>query len=55
MYNIYKDIDGDLDVYQYEIGDDYISVIFNNSSHPYKYSYAKTGKYHVEKMKDLAK
>lgn len=54
MFVDYKDIDGDSDIYQYEIGPDYISVKFNDNSTIYKYSYAKAGQYHVENMKRLA-
>lgn len=54
MFVNYKDIDGDSDVYQYEIGPDYISVKFNDNQKIYKYSYATAGKYHVENMKRLA-
>lgn len=54
MFVKYKNLDGDSDVHQYEIGPDYISVRFNDNPTIYKYSYAKAGQYHVENMKHLA-
>ena len=38
----------------YEIGEDYIDIIFNNRL-AYRYSYFSAGKENVEKMKLLAK
>ncbi len=49
------DIDGDSGVDSYEIGDDYISVLFKaGSARKYLYNYASAGSYHVENMKNLA-
>ncbi len=42
-------------VYNYEIGNDYISVKFSGTSRVYTYSYRKAGSHHVEKMKSLAR
>lgn len=54
MFVPYKDIDGDSNVNSYEIGPDYIAVIFNGANKVYRYSYARAGQIHVENMKRLA-
>lgn len=41
-------------VQEYRLGTDYIDVRFVRSEIIYRYSYLKTGKLHVEKMKRLA-
>lgn len=38
----------------YEIGTDYVQVLFRDSDRIYKYSYVSAGEKHVEKMKRLA-
>lgn len=38
----------------YRVGDDYIDIKFNGTFKIYRYSYYKTGKFHVEQMKLLA-
>lgn len=52
---IYKYIDNDSNVTHYEIGDIYIRVKFRGTAKIYSYSYRKSGQYHVDKMKVLAK
>lgn len=54
MKEKYKDIDGDSGVLFYEILPDAIRVYFRANSY-YTYSYRKAGKFHVEKMKILAR
>ncbi|MBO4695409.1 MAG: hypothetical protein J5656_05805 [Clostridia bacterium] len=51
----YANLSGDSDILSYEIGEDYIDVVF--SSRPnviYRYSYSGSHKENVEKMKELA-
>jgi len=50
----YADIEGNSGVAAYECGPDWIDVVFKNSDSVYRYSYASTGKAHVERMKKLA-
>jgi hypothetical protein len=50
----YLNLSGDSGVTRYEIGDDYILVKFRNNDRPYRYSYARAGKKHVDRMKALA-
>jgi hypothetical protein len=50
----YGNYGGDSGVLEFENGDEYIKVKFNNNS-IYLYSYKKPGSSHVEKMKILAK
>jgi hypothetical protein len=50
----YSNLNGDSNVYSFEIGADYIRVQFINGSRVYRYSYSKTGRMHVEQMKMLA-
>lgn len=54
MFVKYKNVDGDSHVDMYEIGRDYISVIFIGSRKIYTYSYSSAGAKHVENMKALA-
>lgn len=50
----YLNLNGDSGVTHYEIGADYIRVRFRGDKPPYRYSYARAGKQHVETMKALA-
>lgn len=50
---IYKNRGGDSGVYAYEIGEDYIKVMFT-SRKVYSYSYQSAGKDNIERMKELA-
>lgn len=54
MFERYKNLNGDSNVFAYEIGDNYISVIFHGTNKVYRYSYSKAGPRHVETMKRLA-
>ena len=54
MFVKYRNVDGDSGVSMYEIGDDYISVVFYDSRKVYTYSYASAGVRHIENMKRLA-
>lgn len=54
MFKRYRNINGNSNVNSYEIGPDYIDVIFNGTRKVYRYSYRKAGRIHVEKMKALA-
>ena len=49
----YANISGTSGVIGYEIGDDYVNVIFN-TRYVYTYTYSKAGFNHIEKMKILA-
>lgn len=51
----YGNAGGDSGVYAYEIGSDYITVMFSGTSRTYTYSYRKAGSSHVEQMKILAR
>ena len=52
----YSNKGGDSGVYSYEIGNDYIKVIFFGNSKTYQYSYqGKAGQSHVDNMKSLAR
>ncbi len=52
----YRNSGGDSGVSSYEIGSDYIIVIFKGNSKPYRYSYGgRAGQNHVENMKKLAR
>jgi hypothetical protein len=50
----YRNIGGNSGVSHYEIGTDYINVIFSKTGSMYTYSYQRAGNYHVENMKQLA-
>jgi ABC-type Zn2+ transport system substrate-binding protein/surface adhesin len=50
----YANIGGNSNVVSYEIGTDYIDVLFS-SGRPYRYSYKSAGSSNVERMKILAK
>lgn len=52
---IYKDINNDSNVTHYEIGETYIRVKFRETAKIYQYSYRKAGRFHVDKMKILAR
>jgi hypothetical protein len=49
----YRDLDGDSNVLEYELGNDYIKVRFADGS-VYLYTYLSTGSQNVEEMKRLA-
>jgi len=49
----YLNLSGDSGVIAYEIGADYIRVQFRTGL-PYRYSHARAGRHHVERMKELA-
>lgn len=46
---------GDSGVSAYEIGSDYIKVVFKGNSKIYAYTYQIEGQKHIEKMKTLAR
>lgn len=50
----YLNTNGDSNVKCYEIGIDYIDVLFYGTDKIYRYSYNSAGKENVEKMKKLA-
>ena len=52
---IYKNNNGNSNVSSYEIGDDFIEVLFNGTPKIYRYTYKSAGKSNIENMKDLAK
>ncbi|MFH7766689.1 hypothetical protein [Acinetobacter sp. BSP-28] len=52
---IYKDINNDSNVTHYEIDDNHIRVKFRGTAKIYQYSYRKAGKFHVDRMKILAR
>ena len=49
----YRNLHGSSPITRYESGRDYIRVEFNGAT-VYLYTYASTGKHHVEQMKRLA-
>lgn len=51
---MYKNLGGDSNIKCYEIGNDYIDVIFYGTAKTYRYSYASAGRQKVEQMKRLA-
>ena len=54
MFERYRNLNGNSNVFAYEIGENYISVIFHDTKKVYRYSYFKAGLRHVETMKRLA-
>ena len=50
----YRNLNRDSGVFSFEIGVDYIKVVFTTGAE-YTYSYTKAGRAHVEDMKRLAK
>jgi hypothetical protein len=50
---VYRDIDGDSSVAAYEIGADFIRVVFTTGA-MYLYTYASAGRQSIETMKQLA-
>ena len=50
----YRNINGNSNVFCYEIGSDFIDVQFNGTAKIYKYTYHSAGKENVETMKKLA-
>lgn len=55
MFVKYLNIDRDSPVTMYEIGADYISVVFKNCKKIYTYTYSTAGNRNVENMKSLAR
>lgn len=51
---LYRDIDGDSDVYAYEFGEDYIAIQFKVTHKVYRYTYRSAGRNNVQTMKSLA-
>lgn len=51
----YADKSGDSGVTAFEIGVDFIIVVFKSSTSPYKYTYATAGSAAIETMKQLAR
>lgn len=53
---VYRDSGGNSGVASYEIGPDYIIVLFMKTSKPYRYSHnGRAGRLHVENLKQLAR
>jgi len=50
----YNNLGGDSGVASYELGTDYIIVVFKGGKKTYRWSYSKAGQQHVETMKQLA-
>ena len=50
----YRDIDGDSGVQAYEIGPDFIRVMFSTGA-VYLYTYGSAGMQNIERMKQLAR
>lgn len=50
----YRNINGSSGVVLYEIGSDFVRVKFVRDGPVYRYSSARAGKMHVDRMKDLA-
>jgi hypothetical protein len=50
----YLNLAGNSGVTHYEIGADFIRVRFRGEQPPYRYSHARAGQDHVERMKALA-
>ncbi len=50
----YLNLGGNSSVAFFEIGNDFIKVLFKNTTSCYLYNYIKPGKVHVEHMKELA-
>lgn len=50
---VYRDINGDSSIAAYEIGPDFIRVVFTTGA-VYLYTYASAGRQHIETMKQLA-
>jgi len=42
-------------IHQFEIGADYIVILFHNASYTYKFTYESAGKVAVEVMKQMAR
>jgi len=54
MMKKYKRKNRSSPITHYKSGKNFITVKFYNNDEPYIYSYLKTGRQHVEKMKELA-
>ena len=52
MYR-YRNLNGNSNVIAYDIGDDYVDVMFSGGS-VYRYSYSSAGDADIERMKQLA-
>ena len=50
---VYRDINGDSSIAAYEIGPDFIRVVFTTGA-VYLYTYASAGRQNIETMKQLA-
>ncbi|MFD2825877.1 hypothetical protein ACFSYG_05295 [Leeuwenhoekiella polynyae] len=50
----YRNLGGDSNVSEFEIGADHIVVKFSGTIRTYRYSYSRAGQNHVEAMKKLA-
>ncbi len=50
----YKNLSGTSGISHYFIGDDFIEIKFKGQSTVYIYTYAMSGKHHIENMKSLA-
>lgn len=51
---IYKNLGGNSNLQAFEVGSDYIDVVFYGTAETYRYSYASAGKENVERAKQLA-
>jgi len=50
----YKNLGGNSGIAGYELGVDYIIVVFKGGKKPYRWSFGKVGGEHIENMKQLA-
>jgi hypothetical protein len=50
----YKNLSGSSGIVAYQIGKDFIKIIFASDARPYVYSYKRPGKIKVDRMKQLA-
>lgn len=53
-WHFYENVSGRSNIAKYKIGVDYIAVKFYGTDKIYEYTYSSVGKYHVDKMKELA-
>lgn len=51
---IYRNNGGSSGVSAFEIGSDYVRVLFKGNGKVYQYSYGRAGRNHVDNMKNLA-
>lgn len=54
IMEIYRNLSGKSNIFRFEIGQDFIKIIFKKNYKIYTYSYCKAGVHHVETMKKLA-